>query len=317
MASSTNALHKSLNALFRDYKDQPDFLPYWFGMAPQLRSSRNGEFLIPTSATRLDMANRPQVASESADFIPAAFDFDRIDYSVRRIAGHYVVLPNDVIHDLEEGVDSLDLIGYAIRAVTRPIFGELGLQFYTEAANLNAGTAFDSTDPGYDIVTAFNTNIRTIELATGDRPNTLLLGREVADALKTFDQVQEGVAMASSASDFRRSGAIDDGHLEAWFRDKLRLDLIVDSTSVTSVGGADNWLNDGSYAYMAVTRENNAPGAFKTLTVNTPDRSGELVDFYVRETSGAQAIGWNVLADSRSQVKLVDPKRGLKIATTI
>lgn len=317
MASSTQALHQALRATFRDYRTHGD--PEFLKLAPVIDSGRNGDFLVFTDVARLDARVAPQVAADSADFLPANFELQRIQYNCDRVVGNSFILPNDTIADLEEGSGDLDLVESAVARGVRPIFGKMIQDFLTEAAAQLSAPSAGALDISPDNLGVQYTDymlaaMEEVEISTGMRPTHWYVGVAAANQLRQLDEIQNGTAIGvgTTGDVVRRTGMITDSQLQAWHRDVLGLELVVERETFVNTSGTAAYIVT-TQGVLAVSNPGRGEGCFKTLN-KVAGRDGDLAQFYVRETGPGQAVGLGCDVDAYYKIKAVGPAAG-RIAT--
>jgi hypothetical protein len=322
MANSFQSTIKALDAVFRDYRTKGD--PEFLKLAPVVDSDANGNYLVYTDVARLDDANAPVRGADGADFLPANFDYDYVQYQVNRLIGFNFTLPYSVIDAIESGTGNVDVIDGAMARVTRPLFGKLVSEFVAlAAAELAApsagGADISSGNEGFGYTNYMETAMQEVELATGMLPTHLYVDPTVARRMRLLDEVQSQTAISGftdSGSAVRRTGMVTWDAVKAWHRDILGLELLIERESKKNTSG------DGAYAagttgILAVSNPGVGEGAFKTFhRTNINDGAeviGDLARVSVRENGAGKARGVGVDGDVFAKSFAVAPQLGRKI----
>lgn len=248
-------------------------------------------------------------------------DFDRADESLAVVSvatanrkSKFSVLPDELL----ESVDSQSGQSQVDAAILRHIDYLHGAHVADTIASATASLASDTLDisvPTTAVRRALMDLILARQAASGLRPNCIYMGEEAVNAFLELDEFQSGVALAAAASPTveRRTGAADMTYAASWFRSKLGLELITESTTGILASGSAGFLA-GSTAILAHT----APGGNRA-TLKTVHMPGDeaMIRVHTSRTSLPLSPGVGVACSAQYKVEATEPASGVVLTLTL
>lgn len=308
---NSQVLKESIEGFYRDYTNSN--LPKGLSLAmPYGQESIHSQFLIRRSDNRYDVRNDRGPAGFDAEFQRGNTDLAVEEVALRRYTAPYEIIPESIQRSVAEQVSLAEPV---VNGQLDYLFGQYINNLATAAGTLSSGTALDLSGFTADVAGSLKADIRTVQKACGKRPNVIYMGPDALDRFMLQDSVFAGGALAAAASPTveRRTGAVDEEAIRAWFRRVLGLELLVeDHVGIGTGGSADFLLSDT--AVLAFAAGGSADSCFKTFH---QDFGGGLASFEVNETVRPQPRGEIITAEAIYQVKVVNPAMGLKIDLTL
>jgi hypothetical protein len=148
-----------------------------------------------------------------------------------------------------------------------------------------------------------------VELASGVRPDTILLGREEVVELSQRNFVRDFPAISLISTGQARTGYANEDSVRNYLKVAHGLDLVVDATSWKSDPSAPKefiWSGAG----VLVNKAQGQPTLSTCVQYN-----GEIAKFEVRRNSGIQRIGWSAACESIFKVHSRNPETGTVFTT--
>lgn len=308
---NSQVLSEAIAGFYQDYTSRN--LPKGLELAmPYGQESIRSEFLIRRSDNRYDVNNDRGPAGYDADFQRGNTDLEVENVVLKRYTAPFEIIPDSIQRSV---IEQASLAEPVVNGQLDYLFGQYITNLSTAVSTLNAGTALDLTTESEDVAGKLRADMRTIQKECNKRPNVIYMSPEVLDRFMLQDDVFAGGALAAAASPTvqRRTGAIDESAVAAWFKRVLGLNLLVEEhVGINSSGDPDFIL--GSTAVLAYAAPGSADSCLKTFH---QDFGGGLASFEVERTAKPMVRGEIVTAEAIYQVKVVNPAMGLKISITL
>jgi hypothetical protein len=314
MALSTDNLLVAIEGLWADRTNDPSKMPAGLRIAEVNPMLGSGNFQILTSDKRLDLRDSAQGTrtGDYSDYVSDNLGYDTVSVQTSRHSSKGFVIPEAVAASLEDQNAVLDLAKDAMEACSNQILDFFSSEFATAAAGLPAGGGIAISLPATDITNAFLDEIENIHLASGKRPNRLLVNGEAFRFLRQNDQVFGQPAIGGdNGGTFRRLGAMPADATHTYFSTVLGLELVVADRTLIDPTGAP------SYPFQTGAGTSNGVLAYcdpRGGAMTTFARRGDLAEFRTHELAYPQVPGVAVTADAYYTVEVTDAAAGRLIA---
>jgi hypothetical protein len=169
---------------------------------------------------------------------------------------------------------------------------------------------FESLDVGDEsFKAALDAVLLRVELVSGVRPNTILLGREAVTELSQRNFVRDFPAIAITTTTEARTGYANEESVRNYLQVAHGLRLVVDATAwkPTALDPREFiWKDAGVLTYVG------GDGLGRQATMNTMVQyNSEIAKYEVRRNSGIQRIGFSVAAEGIFTVHARNPESGV------
>jgi len=323
MATVAQALTKAIPGLWRKKANDPNALPAGLGLAPINVMRSNGEYQILTTDTRFDAQDPAQnkAGGDHEAYSQGSLQYGSVAVATQRYLSKMYTIPERVALALESDNEVMDLARDAMEACSSQLLDGWNTEFTSAAiAGLTAGAALDLSAPAAtDLVDYFNTEVEGIHLASGKRPNVLLVNAQTAHALRNMDTVQGATALGGAdgggGSTFRRTGYAGFGAVEEFFSAMYGLQVLVDDRTFIDATGTPRYAlyDSGTTATYAMLGYADPRGG----CMATFSQKADVIDFDVQDLVLPNPRGVGVAADARYKVEVTDPDAGRVIQLTL